>query len=257
MARANLFGRGVFAELIVIRALDVFLGHLDARREIRRVDAYVLDFPPVRYAVLLFVLVVVRGDIGVARIHLRFEVIGEHGDDIERHFLVAALVFTLEVGVRHRHPLGQPGAELVEHQAFPHRLFEVGRRHRRVLLRKERAIPVLTNKLPVLLQAGNRDDLRADFRIAHRNAGALRLGQLRFLLNHLLQNLLRHLHLLKDVVGQISAIRRAVGLHLGHVAPSKISHRNRSRIDGGQAIAGQPMPWSMPVYLQECKARQR
>ena len=239
VTRANLFGRRVLAQLLVVDPLDVFLRHLDVGREVGRIDPHVLDLAAIRNAVPFLVFVVVPGELRVGRIHLRLEVVGEHRDDVERDFFVAAFVFALQLGVRHSHPFGKSRAKLVEHQALAYGLLEIARRHRRRLLLEEGAIALLADELSVLLQPGDGDNLRPHLGVAHGDAGALRLRQFSLLLNHLLQDLLGHLHLLQNVVGQIPAIRRTVGLHLSHVPAPEVGHRNRPGIDGGEAVAAQ------------------
>jgi len=100
----------------------------------------------------------------------------------------------------------EAGAELIQHQAVTHRLFEFGGSDGRRLLREQLPIPLFSNELPVFLQTRDRHDLRPHFGVAHGDTVALGLRYLRLLLNHLLENLLGYLHLPQQIVGQIPAV---------------------------------------------------
>ena len=206
VARANLLGCRVGAKARVVVALDVLARDFHFRGELGWIDSHESDLPAIGNSIVLFVRIIMRRNLGVGRIYLRLEVVGEDGHDIQRDLFVAALVFALELGVGNRHPLGETGAELVQHQAFTHRFFEFGGRDGRRLLREQLAIPLLSDELPVVLQTWDRHDLRPHFGVAHGDTVALGLRYLRLLLNHLLKNLLRYLHLPEQIVGQLPAV---------------------------------------------------
>ena len=132
----------------------------------------------------------VRGDVGVGHGDLVAEAVGGQRDDLQLHLLVALRVLALEIGVGHRHPVGQRGAQLVEDQAAPQAVLELARGHRRVLALEQLLVARLADELAVLLQAGDREDLLRELVVADANALALGFDERHLLVDHLRQDLL-------------------------------------------------------------------
>ncbi len=110
-------------------------------------------------------------------------------------------------GVRHRHPVGERGAQLVDHHAAPQVLLELRLRHRRALAAEQLLVARLADEPAVLLQAGNREDLLRQLLVADADALALRLGQRRLLVDHLLQDLLLDAELPQQLLVDVAAVR--------------------------------------------------
>ena len=150
--------------------------------------------------------------------------------------LVLQFVLALQLGVGDGHPLGEASPELRQHQALADVLLEVRGRHWRVLGAQQRDISLLADEVAVLLEAGDGHDLGLDFVIGHRDAHLLGFRDLGVFLDHLLQDLLGHLHLLKDGVAQAAAVGGPVGAHLRLIAAAEVR-----QADGAGAHAGYPV----------------
>ena len=147
---------------VVVGALDVGRRHDDLRAHRVDVDQQVADLALLGNLEVGLVRVEVARDLGVGRGHLRPEAVGGEADDRELHLVVAAAVLLLELLVGHRQPVGERRAQLLDDQAAPHVVLELGRRSSAAAACAAAAVALLADERAVLLERGNRENaLRA------------------------------------------------------------------------------------------------
>ena len=138
-------------------------------------------------------------------------------------FSLRCLILALELRVRHRHPVGQRRAQLVDHHAAAQAVLELALGHRRVLAPQQLLVALLADEPAVFLQPGNREDLLRQLLVADADALALGFGQRGLLVDHLLQDLLVDAELPQQLLVDAAAELLLVGLDLRLIAPLEVA----------------------------------
>ena len=163
--------------------------------------------------------------------------VGRERDDGQLDLVVPAPVLLFELLVRHRQPLGDRLAELLDHQRAADALLELGGRHRRPLRRQELLVALRADEHAVFLQRRDRVDALGDLLVADRQPEALGLGQRRAFLDHLLENLLLDAELLQQLFVHLAAVGRpgrpAAGPAYG---PAELVGANLVTVDRGDRV---------------------
>ena len=149
---------------------------------------------------------------------LVLERVGRHRHDLELHLLVALAELGGDVGVAHRHPAGERVAQLLDLQRAAQARLELRGGHRRILELQHLPIALLADELAVLLEAGQRQDALANLDVADGDALLARLGDHRFFVDELLQDLPIDAELLDQLIVDLPAVGVAIG-----VAPARCS----------------------------------
>ncbi len=238
VTRADLFGRLVLREVVVVRSLDVGRGYDDLRADGVGVDEQIFDLPFLRDSEAVLVRVEVAGHFFVGRFHVGPEALDGKRHDRELHLVVAAPVFLFDVLVRDRHPFGQRPAELVDDERAADAFFEIGRRERRVLHLQDLPITIFADERSVLLERRDGEDARPQLSVAHVDLQARGLGERRALVDHLLENLLIDAELLQQRFVHVAAVRRAVRLQLRLIRAAELVRADRLSFDGCDGVGG-------------------
>ena len=180
VARLDLFRRLVLLDVVVVVPLDVRGGHGDLQARLVAIEQQVLDLALLADAVFRLVRFEVSRDVCVG-----------HGDTCcgtssavnattcSFTFSLRCVYSRLNVAIGHRHPVGQRGAQLVEHHAAAQGVFELRLRHRRILALQQLLVALFADEASVLLERRDREDLLREFVIADRDAVLLGLDQRR------------------------------------------------------------------------------
>ena len=179
----------------------------------------------------------VSRDVCVGHVDAAAELRGGERHDLQLHFLVALLVLGLNVAIGHRHPVGQRGAQFVEHHAAAQGVFELRLRHRRILALQQLLVALLADEASVLLQRRDREDLLSELVIADRDAVLLGLDQTDLLVDHLREDLLVDAELPQQLIVQVAAELLAVRLHLRDVALLEVAGGDGAAVDLGDHFA--------------------
>ena len=141
------------------------------------------------------------------------------------------------VGVGHGNPVGERGTQLRDDEVAPQAVFELVGPHRRPLHLEELPVADVADELPVLiLEGGQRQDPRAQLAVGRLDAQPVRLGERRFLVDHLLQDALVDPHLFEQAVVQVRAVGPPVSVDLLPVEPLELAGGDVAAVDRGEDI---------------------
>ena len=161
---------------------------------------------------------------------------GVSGTTSSLTFSLRAAELVGHFGVGHGHPAGDGVAQLLDEQRFAQVVFELLRRHRRIVELQHLPVARFADELAVLLEGGDGEDARANLFVADRHALAPRFGDHRLLVNELLQDLLLDAQLPQELFAHLRAVGVAIRLELRRVAALKLADRDFASFDFRQDV---------------------
>ena len=226
VAGPRLFGGRVLGLVVAIVLLDFARQDDRPCAQLLDVDQRVGDLAPLADAVLLFVRLEIRGDVGVGHRHLIAQAVGREDHQLGLHLLVAARELGLQFGVGDRHPLGERRSQLVDQQRLPQVVLELGLGERRVLRPQDLRVQLLAAEHAILLEGGDREDALRDLGVRDGQAQAPGFRHSGPLVDQRPQNLLVDAQLFQHLLVDAAPVRLRIGLHLALVRSSERAGRD-------------------------------
>ena len=228
VAGADPLGGRELRDVVGVVPLNLGARHLQLGARLVRVEQHEPDRPPLGLAVALLVGVEVGGHVRVGHRDVLAEVRRRDRHHLELHLAVPAGVLLLQLGVRDRHPLGQPGAQLLDDEGATQVLLELGGGDGRPLHLQQLPVALLADEAAVFLQRRDRQDARAHLLVGDREPEPRGFRQLGALLDHLLQHHLTDLQLADCLLGERAAVGRAVRVDLLLIPLPEVGQRDRA-----------------------------